>query len=143
MHMQGEPRTMQRDPRYHDVVKEVAQLLHERARAALAAGIPADAIALDPGLGFGKTQAHNLELLRGLPELRRLGHPLLVGASRKGFLGALTGAKEPADRVEASVAAHVLAVARGADVVRVHDVRAHRRALAVTDAILEGKTWTA
>jgi dihydropteroate synthase len=143
MHMQGEPRTMQQDPRYGDVVKEVAQFLHERARAAQAAGVPADAIALDPGLGFGKTQAHNLALLRGLPELRRLGHPVLVGASRKGFLGALTGGAPPEDRVEASLAAHVLALARGADVVRVHDVKAHRRALAVADAILGGEPWTA
>jgi dihydropteroate synthase len=143
MHMQGEPRTMQQDPRYHDVVKEVAQFLHERARAARDAGIPPDAVALDPGLGFGKTQAHNLELVRGLPEIRRLGHPVLVGASRKAFLGALTGGAAPADRVEASVAAHVLAVARGADLVRVHDVQAHKRALAVADSILEGKPWIA
>ncbi len=143
MHMQGEPRTMQQDPRYHDVVKEVAAFLHDRARAALAAGVARDAIVLDPGLGFGKTQAHNLALLRGLPEIAALGHPVLVGASRKGFLGALAGAKDPADRVEASIAAHALAVARGASIVRVHDVKAHKRALAVADAILEGEAWTA
>ncbi|MEA3200694.1 MAG: dihydropteroate synthase [Thermoplasmata archaeon] len=137
MHMQGEPRTMQQDPRYHDVVKEVAAFLLERARAAEAAGVPREAIALDPGLGFGKTQAHNLALLRGLPEIAMLGYPLLVGASRKGFLGALTGGAPPQDRVEASVAAHVLAAERGAQVVRVHDVKAHKRALAVADEVLK------
>jgi len=138
MHMQGEPRTMQQAPRYHDVVKEVAQHLHERARAATAAGVAPEAIALDPGIGFGKTQEHNLALLRGLPEIAMLGYPVLVGASRKGFLGALTGVADPADRVEASLAAHVLAAERGASIVRVHDVKAHKRALAVADALLEG-----
>ena len=137
MHMQGDPATMQDAPSYHDVVKEVAAFLQERARAAEAAGVARDAIALDPGLGFGKTHAHNLALLRGLPEIAMLGHPVLVGASRKGFLGALTGGAPPRDRVEASVAAHVLAAERGASIVRVHDVLAHKRALAVADKILE------
>jgi dihydropteroate synthase len=140
MHMQGEPRSMQTDPRYGDVVKEVTSFLHERARAAETAGVARGAIVLDPGIGFGKTEAHNLALLRGLPQLAMLGYPLLVGASRKGFLGALTArdgvAPAPADRVEASVAAHVLAAERGASIVRVHDVLAHKRALAVADAIL-------
>lgn len=140
MHMQGEPRTMQKDPQYEDVVKEVAAFLHERARAAEAAGVPRDAIALDPGLGFGKTRDHNLALLRGLPELAMLGYPVLVGASRKAFLGALTArggaAPPPDDRVEASLVAHVLAAERGAAIVRAHDVKAHRRALDVADALL-------
>jgi dihydropteroate synthase len=138
MHMQGEPRTMQRDPRYEDVVKEVAAFLLERARAAEAAGVPRACLAIDPGIGFGKTTEHNLELLRHLDEIKRLGYPVLVGASRKAFLGKLTAAggeaPGPQDRLEATLAAHALAAANGADVIRAHDVREHRRALAVVDA---------
>lgn len=139
MHMQGEPRSMQRDPRYGDVVKEVAAFLAERVRAAEAAGVARDAIAVDPGLGFGKTTEHNLALLRGLRDLRALGVPVLVGASRKAFIGALTAengaAPSPQDRLEGTLAAHVVASTRGADIIRCHDVRAHRRAFAVADAI--------
>ena len=139
MHMQGEPRTMQQAPRYDDVVKEVASALLERARAAEAAGIAREAIVLDPGIGFGKTQAHNLALLAHVGELRRLGYPVLVGASRKAFLGALTAeegkAPSPQDRLEATLAAHLVARERGADLVRCHDVRAHRRAFAVADPL--------
>jgi dihydropteroate synthase len=138
VHMQGEPRTMQRDPRYEDVVKEVAAFLLERARAAEAAGVPRACLAIDPGIGFGKTTEHNLELLRHLDEIKRLGYPVLVGASRKAFLGKLTAAggeaPGPQDRLEATLAAHALAAANGADVIRAHDVREHRRALAVVDA---------
>ena len=139
MHMQGEPRTMQQAPRYEDVVKEVAAFLLERARAAEAAGVARERIALDPGIGFGKTPQHNLALLRGLGELARLGYPVLVGASRKMFIGVLT--KEghelptPTDRLEGTLAAHLIARERGAHIVRCHDVRAHRRAFAVADAI--------
>ena len=140
MHMLGEPGTMQQDPRYGDVVKEVAAFLLERARSAEAAGVPRACIALDPGIGFGKRLEHNLALLRGLPELKRLGYPVLVGASRKAFIGTLTAegsaVPSPQDRVEGTLGAHVAAVARGADVVRCHDVRVHRRAFAVADGIL-------
>ncbi|HVM44581.1 MAG TPA: dihydropteroate synthase, partial [Candidatus Thermoplasmatota archaeon] len=113
MHMQGEPRTMQQAPRYDDVVKEVAQFLIERARAAEAAGVARESIALDPGIGFGKALEHNLALLRHLDELRRLGYPLLVGASRKQFIGALTkegdSVPSPVDRLEGTLAAHLAA----------------------------------
>lgn len=142
MHMQGEPPTMQVAPRYDDVVKEVAAFLLERARAAEAAGVRRESIVLDPGLGFGKTTDHNLALLRGLPELARLGYPLLVGASRKGFVGALTAENgqtpSPQDRVEGTLGAHVAAVARGASILRAHDVHAHKRALALADPVLLG-----
>jgi dihydropteroate synthase len=142
MHKQGEPETMQREPRYDDVVKEVAQFLFERARAAEAAGVARASIALDPGIGFGKTIEHNVSLLRHLDDIAALGYPVLVGASRKAFLGALTAengiAPSAQDRLEASIAAHLVAASRGADIVRVHDVRAHRRAFAVADK-LEGR----
>ena len=140
MHMQGEPGSMQQAPHYTDVAKEVASFLAERAHAAQLAGVARESIALDPGLGFGKTLGHNLELLRRLPEIGALGFPLLVGASRKSFLGTLTArdanVPSPQDRVEASVGAHLAAVAKGADIVRVHDVRAHQRAFAVADHVL-------
>jgi len=139
MHMQGEPRTMQQAPTYDDVVKEVSAFLVERARSAEGAGVARSAIVLDPGIGFGKSADHNLALLRHLPELRRLGYPILVGASRKMFLAQLTkdgdALPSPQDRLEATLAAHVVARERGADIVRVHDVRAHRRAFAIADAI--------
>ncbi|HEY2389130.1 MAG TPA: dihydropteroate synthase [Candidatus Binatia bacterium] len=139
MHMQGTPATMQDAPHYGDVVAEVGAFLAERAEAARAAGIAADRIWLDPGIGFGKLPAHNLALLAGLEPLVALGYPILIGASRKGFLGVLTRGHDtrPAPvgaRLEASLAAAVLAAAGGARVVRVHDVGATRRALAVADA---------
>ena len=136
MHMLGEPRTMQDDPRYEDVVAEVESFLAERAEAAVAAGVPRERIALDPGIGFGKTLAHNLALLRALPRLARLG-PLLLGVSRKRFLGALTGREAADDRVVASVAAALYCYRGGAHLLRVHDVRATADALAVERA-LEG-----
>ncbi|HEX2022387.1 MAG TPA: dihydropteroate synthase [Candidatus Thermoplasmatota archaeon] len=141
MHMQGEPRTMQEAPAYGDVVKEVAAFLSERVEAAVAAGVAREAVVVDPGIGFGKTLAHNLALLRGVPDLKRAaGRPVLVGASRKGFLGTLTAENgavpSPQDRLEATIGAHLAAVALGADAVRVHDVRAHRRALAAADPVL-------
>ena len=123
MHMRGTPETMQREPRYADVVGEVRAFLVERARLAEGAGIDPRAVALDPGLGFGKTAAHNLALLRGLDALSSLDRPVLVGASRKSFLGALTGGRPPAERVAASVACALFAIDRGARFVRVHDVR--------------------
>jgi dihydropteroate synthase len=136
MHMLGEPRSMQDDPHYDDVVAEVEQFLAERAEAAVAAGIPRGRIALDPGIGFGKTLEHNLELLRALPRLARLG-PLLLGVSRKRFLGALSGRDVAEDRVAASVAAALYCYRGGAHLLRVHDVRATADALAVERA-LEG-----
>ena len=134
MHMQGEPSTMQEDPHYVDVVAEVATFLGERVAAAEAAGIALNRIAVDPGFGFGKTLEHNLELLRRLDELVVPGLPLLVGMSRKSMLGLLTG-RAASDRIHAGVAAHVLAVLRGARIVRVHDVAATRDALAVVQAV--------
>jgi dihydropteroate synthase len=139
MHMLGEPRTMQDDPRYEDVVSEVKAFLEARMAFAVAEGVPEERIQLDPGIGFGKTVAHNLELLRRLPELAELGRPLVVGASRKGFLGRLTGRDVPAERVDATVAANVVAFQRGATVFRVHDVRPSRDALLVVTAIFEGR----
>jgi dihydropteroate synthase len=134
MHMQGDPGTMQDDPHYVDIVAEVAEFLAERVAAAEAAGIVLNRIAVDPGFGFGKTLEHNIELLRRLDELVVPGLPLLVGMSRKSMLGLLTGRAAP-DRVHAGVAAHVLAVLRGARIVRVHDVAATRDALAVLQAV--------
>ncbi|QOC23680.1 dihydropteroate synthase [Wenzhouxiangella sp. AB-CW3] len=131
MHMLGEPRTMQHDPRYSDVVGDIADFLGERVAACRAAGMDKDRIVLDPGFGFGKTLAHNFELLRRLDELVALGHPVLAGMSRKSMLGTLCGRDNPADRVAASVAAHLLAVQKGAAIVRVHDVAEMVDALAV------------
>ena len=132
MHMRGDPRTMQDAPRYDDVVAEVQALLLERAERALAAGVPA--IWIDPGIGFGKTADHNLSLLRHLDALVATGHPVLVGASRKGLLGQLTGGAPVDDRLEASVATAVWAAASGAAMVRVHDVAATVHAVRVVDA---------
>lgn len=133
MHMQGEPRTMQDAPRYGDVVAEVATFLRERVDFALAAGIERERILIDPGFGFGKTVAHNLELLDRLDELSALGQPILIGTSRKSFLGALTGRREH-DRLAATIATNVIGLLRGASVFRVHDVAAVRDALAVAAA---------
>jgi len=131
MHMRGEPRTMQRDPQYADVVSEVASFLEERLRAAVDAGIPEERICLDPGIGFGKTVEHNLELIRRLDILAALGRPVLIGISRKSTLRALTGSD---DLVAASVGAAVAAFERGATILRVHDVKQHVDALAVVGA---------
>ena len=136
MHMLGEPRTMQDDPRYDDVVSEVKAFLEARLAFAVAEGVPEERIQLDPGIGFGKTLEHNLELLRRLDELAALGRPLVVGTSRKGFIGRLTGRETPADRVHGTVATNVLALERGASVFRVHDVRPTRDALVVAAATL-------
>jgi dihydropteroate synthase len=135
MHLQGTPRTMQDDPRYGDVVGDVFDVLADRTQAAVESGIPRTRIAVDPGIGFGKTLTHNLELLRRLRELTSLGRPVLVGVSRKGFIGELTGANDPLDRLEGSLAAAALSVGRGARIVRVHDVAATVRAVRVADAI--------
>jgi dihydropteroate synthase len=149
MHMLGEPRTMQEDPRYEDVVAEVKAFLEERLRFAVGEGVARERIMLDPGIGFGKTEAHNLELLRRLGELLTLGAPIVIGTSRKGFLGRILararGRSEPvdvADRLAGTVASNVLAYERGASVFRVHDVAAVADALAVSAATLGGR-WTA
>jgi dihydropteroate synthase len=135
MHMLGEPRTMQEDPRYEDVVADVKAFLAERLEAAVAAGIDEERVWLDPGIGFGKTGAHNMELLRRLGELRELGRPLVIGTSRKSFIGGVDGS--PADqRLGGTIASSVLAAAEGAEVIRVHDVAEMRQALAVATAIL-------
>ncbi len=138
MHMRGEPRTMQDAPRYDDVVDDVKAFLLERVEFAIGEGIREHHIQLDPGIGFGKTGEHNLTLLRRLPELVALGFPVVVGASRKGFLGRLTGREEPRERVAATVAVNVLALAAGARVFRVHDVAEHVDALTVAAATLRG-----
>jgi dihydropteroate synthase len=137
MHMLGEPKTMQHDPRYADVVREVRDFLAGRAEHAVAAGVEPENVILDPGIGFGKKLEHNLALLRHLDELVALGFPVLVGASRKSSLGTITGVKEARDRVPGTVAANVIAYERGATLFRVHDVRLNREALAVARAILD------
>jgi dihydropteroate synthase len=134
VHMRGTPRTMQADPRYGDVVAEVRDHLEERLHAAAAAGVPRERVILDPGIGFGKTLQHNLALLAGVPELAALGSPVLIGASRKGMIGRLTGREVP-DRMAGSLGAGLAAVARGAHVLRVHDVRDTADALAVWRAV--------
>jgi dihydropteroate synthase len=133
MHMQGTPSTMQANPRYHDVVSEIHDFLAERIDWAGARGIPRERIAIDPGIGFGKTREHNLELLRNLERFANLGCAILVGVSRKGFLGSITG-KPVSERAASSVAASLEACLRGAQVVRVHDVAD------MADAI---RVWTA
>jgi dihydropteroate synthase len=137
MHMLGEPRTMQDDPRYEDVVSEVSAFLEGRLAFAVAAGIPEERICLDPGIGFGKTAEHNVELLARLEELVALGRPVLVGASRKRFLGRILGDREAlTGPVAAGVAVAVLAYERGASLFRVHDVREHVEALAAARAVV-------
>lgn len=133
MHMRGTPKSMQLDPVYDDVVGEVRKFLRERAAAARQAGI--EDLAIDPGLGFGKSAGHNFEILRRLEELTSLGLPVLVGPSRKSFLGALPGQETTSRRLEGTLAAVVIAALKGACVVRVHDVLPCRRALQLADAI--------
>ncbi len=137
MHMQGEPRTMQQNPVYTDVVREIKEFFAERIAFTRAHGI--EKILIDPGIGFGKTVEHNLEILRRLGEFRELGYPILIGVSRKSFIGRLCGTDEdplpPSERLEGTIASNVIAVLNGAQIVRVHDVAAHKRALAIVDAI--------
>jgi dihydropteroate synthase len=142
MHMQGTPRTMQENPRYDDVVDDVRAFLAERVDAAVSAGVAEDRVWVDPGIGFGKTLDHNLELLRRLGELADLGRPVVIGTSRKTFIGTLTG-REPDGRLGGTIASNVLALAAGADVFRVHDVGPVGQALAVAEAILGRRGWGA
>jgi dihydropteroate synthase len=140
MHMLGEPRTMQDDPRYDDVVSDVKAFLEERLAAAVEAGIPEEHVCLDPGIGFGKTTEHNLELLARLDELVAIGRPVLVGASRKRFLGRLLGDPEATTGpVAGGVAVAVLAYERGASLFRAHDVREHVEALATAQAVVRSE----
>ena len=134
MHMLGEPRTMQHDPRYDDVVDVVKAFLEERLRFAVSAGVPEERVWLDPGIGFGKTVEHNLALLRRLDELVAIGRPVVVGTSRKSFLGRLAGGRDEASRLPGTIAANVIALERGASVFRVHDVAQNRDALQVAAA---------
>jgi dihydropteroate synthase len=140
MHMLGDPRTMQNDPRYEDVVSEVKSFLEERIAHAVAEGIEESRILVDPGIGFGKTTEHNLELLRRLGELVALGRPVVIGTSRKSFLGRLTGRADPDQRVPGTIATCVLAYERGAQIFRVHDVAPVFDALTVTAATVA--PWT-
>ncbi len=133
MHMLGDPRTMQDDPRYDDVVAEVSAFLQERMAVAVAAGVPVDRIVLDPGIGFGKTVAHNLELLRRLDELVAVGRPVLIGTSRKSFLGRLTG-RDVEHRLAATIATNVIGYIHGASIFRVHEVAPVDDALKVAAA---------
>jgi dihydropteroate synthase len=135
MHMQGDPRTMQENPTYEDVVSDVKAFLAERMEFAIAEGVPEERIWLDPGIGFGKTAEHNLELLRRLRELTELGRPILVGTSRKSFIGKITGA-EVDQRLGGTIASCAIAFANGAAMIRVHDVREVREGMQVAGAIL-------
>jgi dihydropteroate synthase len=135
MHMQGTPRTMQENPTYDDVVDDVKAFLAERIEFAVGEGVAEERIWVDPGIGFGKTVEHNLELLRRLGELRELGRPVVVGTSRKRFIGTLTG-RDVDDRLGGTIASNVLALRAGADVLRVHDVAEMRQAALVTESIL-------
>jgi dihydropteroate synthase len=134
VHMRGEPRTMQADPRYDDVVSEVRAFLEERLAFAVSEGIAEERVWLDPGIGFGKRLEHNLELLRRLDEIVAIGRPVVVGTSRKTFLGTLAGGRDPDERLPGTIATNVLALERGASVFRVHDVRPVADALAVAAA---------
>jgi dihydropteroate synthase len=135
MHMQGTPRTMQENPTYDDVVDDVKAFLSERIEFAVGEGIHEERIWVDPGIGFGKNVRHNLELLQRLGELRELGRPIVVGTSRKRFIGALTG-REVDERLGGTIATNVLATMAGAEVLRVHDVAEVRQAMVVSEAVL-------
>ena len=138
MHIQGEPDTMQDRPEYRNVRRDVSSFLTERMRVAELAGVKPDNIILDPGFGFGKTVEHNLQLLSALEQLHILGHPLLVGMSRKSMLGAITG-RDVNERLPASIAAATIAALKGASIVRVHDVRETVDAVKVVTAMKEAR----
>jgi dihydropteroate synthase len=135
MHMLGEPKSMQRDPRYENVVREVRDFLVGRVEYAISAGVREESVILDPGIGFGKTLRHNLELLNGLNVFVELGFFVLVGASRKSFLGKILGSDATGDRLFGTVATNVIAYERGATLFRVHDIRANKEALEVAAAV--------
>jgi dihydropteroate synthase len=141
MHMKGTPRTMQEDPVYEDVVAEVTQFLDDRASRALAGGVDPTSVALDPGIGFGKTATHNLQLIDGLGQLVEMGYPVVLGASRKTFLGKITGIADPSERDGVTAVTTALGFERGARVFRVHDVAASRAALSLAAAIVSPQKW--
>jgi dihydropteroate synthase len=136
MHMQGEPRTMQKNPQYSDVVREVADFFRQQYARALECGVDPMTLAFDPGIGFGKTLEHNLSLLQNLDQLRVADRPLAVGVSRKSFLGKMIGSNEIADRVGPTIAMTSILRTRGADIIRVHDVKENVAALRITEAML-------
>jgi len=140
MHMLGSPRTMQEAPTYGDVVEDVRAFLAERIEFATDAGIAEERIWIDPGIGFGKTLEHNLELLRRLGELRALGRPICIGTSRKSFIGKITG-RDADERLGGTIASNVIALANGAEIFRVHDVREVREGLEVAEVILGRREW--
>ena len=135
MHAKGDPATMQKNPHYDDVLLEVYQFLQDRIGFAVASGIAAEKIIIDPGIGFGKTLQHNVTLLRGLAALHGLGRPILLGASRKRFIGQIGGADDPQDRVPGSLAVALHGVAQGVQILRVHDTDATRQAFSLQKAI--------
>jgi len=135
MHMRGTPRTMQENPTYADVVEDVKAFLAQRIEFVIGEGVAEERIWVDPGIGFGKTVRHNLELLNRLRELREVGRPIVIGTSRKRFIGTITG-REVDDRLGGTIATNVLAMQAGADVLRVHDVREVREAMVVAEAVL-------
>lgn len=144
MHMQGSPRTMQRDPRYGDVITEIRDFLADRLSQAIADGIRPECLAVDPGIGFGKTVEHNLTIINRINQFGVLGHPVVLGASRKRFLGALTGREVASDRDFASAVTAAIGIVRGADVLRVHDVPSTLEAARIAWAIVResGASWT-
>jgi dihydropteroate synthase len=136
MHMRGEPRTMQEAPRYEDVTQEIREFFRQSFARAITCGMKPEQIAFDPGIGFGKTAAHNLSLIKRMPELRVADRPLVLGASRKGFLAEITGAAEMPDRLAPTIALTVLGLTRGVNIFRVHDVLENVRALKIAEAVL-------
>jgi dihydropteroate synthase len=138
MHMRGTPKTMQDDLIYGDVVAEVKEFLSTRIDSCLQAGIKKEHIWIDPGIGFGKDLEQNLELLRNLPELKSLGYPVLVGPSRKGFIGKLLGGLPPEERLEGTEAVVAYSISKGVDIIRVHDIIATKRVITITDALVRG-----
>ena len=139
MHMQGSPITMQKNPSYKNVVQEVKEFLEESIKISKSAGILSDQIAIDPGIGFGKNQKHNLEILNKLEMFKRLGKPILIGVSRKSFIGNILKLP-PEGRLEGSLAASVIGVTKGVSIVRTHDVKETRNAIKITEAIIKGES---
>ena len=139
MHMKGSPTTMQKNPSYKNVVQEVKEFLEESIKISKAAGILSDQIAIDPGIGFGKNQKHNLEILNNLEMFIELGRPILIGVSRKSFIGNILKLP-PEGRLEGSLAASVIGVTKGVSIVRTHDVKETRKAIKVTEAIIKGES---
>ena len=136
MHMKGRPKDMQADPKYIDVVKDITKSLKGSIDLAKRAGIKDDKIIIDPGIGFGKTVEHNLEILRGLKSFKKLGYPLCVGTSRKSFIGKILGSKDPEDRLAGSLATTAVAAMNGANIIRTHDVGPTRQVLRMVDSII-------